>query len=244
MRRILTSILALVVITMAWHTATAQEVATEQPETTGPAPPGRVESRHESSGDIARPVPLYAEPTRPDHAGRVMVAVEINGQGPFRFIVDTGANHSALAPGVAERLALAPVAGEVVEVHGVTGSAMLPAVRVDSLRVGHLSLPSTALPVLPGNIFGGADGILGITGLGQMRLDVDFVNDRVVIGKSVGARAPGDFVTVRGSLWQGGLLLVRGRVGAIPVRVIVDTGAERTMGNLSLRSAILANSGA
>ena len=241
LRRILASIPVLAVSAVAWFTVTAQ-VAAEQPGTDEPSPPGGAEVRHESAAEIARPMPLYAEPTRPDHTGRVMVAVEINGQGPFRFIVDTGANHSAVAPGVAERLALAPATGEMVEVHGVTGAAMLPAVRVDSLRVGNLSLPSTALPVLPGNIFGGADGILGITGLGQMRLDVDFVNDRVVIGPSAGARATGDFVTVRGSLWQGGLLLVRGRVGAIPVRVIVDTGAERTMGNLSLRSAILRNS--
>ena len=192
--------------------------------------------------DEAQPEALYAEPTRPDRTGRVMAKVEINGQGPFRLIVDTGANRSALAPAVAERLGLPQVVGGVIEVHGVTGVEDLPAVEVESLRAGDLLLPSTVLPVLPGDIFGGADGFLGVAGLEQMRLAVDFVRDRVAIGPSNGRRAPPGYITVRGSLWQGGLLLVSGRVGAIPVKVIIDTGAERTMGNLMLRAEILKKS--
>jgi predicted aspartyl protease len=166
------------------------------------------------------------------------VAVEINGQGPFRFIVDTGANHSALSPSVAERLALPTVPGGV-EVHGVTGTATLPAVHVASLRAGDLSLPPSVMPVLPGDIFGGADGLLGVAGIQKMRLDVDFLHDRVSIGPSNGRRARDGFLVVRASLWQGGLLLVDGRVGSVPTKVIIDTGAERTMGNLPLRAAVL-----
>lgn len=207
------------------------------------APPGQSASQVERSGESeAQPEALYAEPTRPDRTGRVLAKVEINGQGPFRLIVDTGANRSALAPSVAERLGLPQVVGGVVEVHGVTGVEKLPAVEVASLRAGDLLLPSTVLPVLSGDIFAGADGFLGVAGLEQMRLEVDFVRDRVAIGPSNGRRAPSGYITVRGSLWQGGLLLVNGRVGAIPVKVIVDTGAERTMGNLKLRDAILESS--
>lgn len=192
--------------------------------------------------ETVQPEPLYADRTRADHAGRIQVDVEINGQGPFKFVVDTGANRSALAPGVAERLALPHVAGGLVETHGITGAAMLPAVDVASLRAGDLVLPSAALPVLPGDIFGGADGFLGVAGLRNMRLEVDFGRDRVWIGPSNGKRAPDDFIAVRATLWQGGLLLVNGTVGSIPVKVIIDTGAERTMGNLKLRAAIVERS--
>lgn len=232
-RRLLLTI-AMLATASAVDSAAAQEtppshaVATSQPPSDG-------------SG-TEQPGSLYADRTRADRAGRIQVDVEINGQGPFRFIVDTGANRSALAPGVAERLALPYVAGGVVEVHGVTGAAMLPAVQVASLRAGDLLLPSTVLPVLPGDIFGGADGFLGVAGLQAMRLDVDFARDRVSIGPSNGKRAPDDYITVKASLWQGGLLLVNGRVGAIPVKVIIDTGAERTMGNLKLRTAIVEKS--
>ena len=192
-------------------------------------------------GESPESEPLYAAPTRADQSGRILAAVEINGKGPYRFIVDTGANRSALAPGVAQQLGLPYVAGGV-EVHGVTGTAMLPAVQVASLRAGDLSLPPSVLPVLSGDILGDADGILGVAGIQGiqgLRLDVDFLHDRVSIGPSNGHRASNGFLVVRASLWQGGLLLVNGRVGTVRAKVIIDTGAEKTMGNPLLRVALL-----
>ena len=47
------------------------------------------------------------------------------------------------------------------------------------------------------------------------------------------------FIVVRASLWKGGLLLLNGRVGKVKAKVIIDTGAEHTMGNLPLRAALL-----
>jgi len=190
-------------------------------------------------GTQSEPGPLYAAPTRADRSGRILAAVEVNGRGPYRFIVDTGANRSALAPEVVRQLGLPDVTGGVVEVHGVTGMGMLPAVQVISLRAGELLLPASVLPVLPGDIFGGADGILGVAGIQGMRLDVDFFHDRVVIAPSNGRRAPDGFLVVRASLWKGGLLLVNGRVGNVKAKVIIDTGAEHSMGNLPLRAALL-----
>ena len=185
----------------------------------------------------AKPEAMYASPTRADRVGRILASVEINGRGPYRFIVDTGANSSALSPRVAEELALPLIEGGV-QVHGVTGTAMLPAVHVESLRVGGIELPPATLPLLPGDIFAGADGILGVAGIQQMRMDVDFANDRVEIAPSRGKRAPSGYLTVRANLWQGGLLLVDGRVGSVPTKVIIDTGAERTIGNMRLREAL------
>lgn len=179
---------------------------------------------------------LYAAPTRADRSGRILAAVTINGHGPYRFILDTGANSSALSPRLVEELGLPEVEG--VHVHGVTGSAVLPAVHVESMQAGAVELPPAVLPVLPGNILAGADGILGVTGMQQMRIDVDFIHDRVTIGRSSGRRATSGYVTAKARLWQGGLLVVAGRVGSIPTRIIIDTGAERTIGNLPLRSAI------
>jgi predicted aspartyl protease len=164
----------------------------------------------------------------------------VNGRGPYRFILDTGANSSALAPSVVEELGLPQADG--VQVHGVTGTAVLPAVHVQSMRAGAVELPPAVLPVLPGDIFAGADGILGVTGMQQMRIDVDFLHDRVSIFRSGGRRATSAYVTVKATLWQGGLLLVAGKVGSIPTKIIIDTGAERTIGNIPLRAAIIARS--
>lgn len=214
-------------VMLAWLLATATAVA-------DPAMPPL-----KSGTDAAPPKPgaMYASPTRADRVGRILASVEINGRGPYRFIVDTGANSSALAPRVADELALPAVEGGV-QVHGVTGTAMLPAVHVESLRVGGIVLPPGTMPLLPGDIFADADGILGVAGIQNMRMDVDFANDRVEIAPSHGKRAPSGYLTVRASLWQGGLLLVDGRVGSVPTKVIIDTGAERTIGNMQLREAL------
>jgi predicted aspartyl protease len=192
-----------------------------------------------SDGELAAAEPLYAAPTRADRAGRVHASVTINGAGPYRFILDTGANTSALAPHVAEELRLQGAGDTQVEVHGVTGSALLQAVRVESLRAGDVQLPPMNLPVLPGPVLGGADGILGINGLQASRIEIDFERDRVVIIPSTGRRPAQGMLVVPARLRKGGLLLVKGRVGKVPVQVIVDTGAEHTLGNLALRTALL-----
>ena len=191
------------------------------------------------AGELAEAEPLYAAPTRADRSGRIHASVMINDAGPYRFILDTGANTSALAPKVADDLALHGVSNTQIIVHGVTGSATLPAVRVESMQVGEVRIPATNLPVLPGPVFGGADGILGINALQKTRIDVDFENDRVSITTSSGRRALPGYLVVPATLRKGGLLLVKGKVGKIPVQVIIDTGAERTLGNLALRTALL-----
>jgi len=45
---------------------------------------------------------------RIDHIGRIFVPVTINGQEPFRFIVDTGAGRSTIAPTLVQKLNLEP----------------------------------------------------------------------------------------------------------------------------------------
>jgi predicted aspartyl protease len=190
-------------------------------------------------GELAAPEPLYAAPTRADRAGRIHASVTINGAGPYRFILDTGANTSALAPHVAQELGLQGAGDTQIHVHGVTGSALLQAVRVESLRAGDVQLPPMNLPVLPGPVLGGADGILGINGLQATRIEVDFERDRVVIVPSTGRRAQQGVLVVPARLRKGGLLLVKGKVGKVPVQVIIDTGAEHTLGNMALRTALL-----
>jgi predicted aspartyl protease len=164
--------------------------------------------------------------------------VLINGRGPFRFILDTGANTSALSPRIVQVLGLQTAAGESVGVHGVTGSEMLPFVRVATLRAGEIELLDGRLPVLAQHVFADADGILGVEGLQHARVDVDFSRDRVSISRPTRRRAPEGFLVVPARLEKNGLLLVNGRVGGVRVQIIIDTGAERSLGNLPLRDAL------
>jgi predicted aspartyl protease len=183
--------------------------------------------------------PLYARPVDLDQAGRVLAEVKINGRGPYRFILDTGANRSALSPLVAEELGLVAVGASSVIVHGVTGSATLPIVDVANLQVGDVVLESIRMPVLPASVLADADGILGVDGLQRAHIDVNFVTESVTVRPSTGRRAPSEYLVVPARVEHGGLLIVRGSIGRLPVRIIIDTGAERTLGNAPLRDALL-----
>ena len=179
--------------------------------------------------------PQFAIPTTTDRVGRVVTAVYIGEQGPLRFILDTGANRSALAERTVQSLGLVP--GGQAMVHGITGSAVMPTVEIAQLRAGELTFPGQRLAVLPDTIFAGADGILGIDVVQHARIDVDFANDQVSVRRS-GARALGDRVVVPARLSRGGLLLIHGKVGRVRVKAIIDTGAERSLGNEALRKAL------
>jgi len=85
-----------------------------------------------------RPASLYAAPTSIDRIGRIMAPVMVNGQGPFRFIVDTGASRSAISPSLAERLGLVPSVEDSLTVQGVTGSDQVPSVMIDRLQAGEM----------------------------------------------------------------------------------------------------------
>src|SRR5262245_53344440 len=72
--------------------------------------------------EVFRPEePLFASPTRVDRIGRIVAPVFINGKGPFRLVVDTGASHTTFSPALAQTLGLRPTHDSSVELNGVTG---------------------------------------------------------------------------------------------------------------------------
>lgn len=179
--------------------------------------------------------PEFAIPTTLDRAGRVVATVHFGDLGPFRFVVDTGANRSAISQSAAARIG-AREAGPAL-VHGITGSAMMPQVLVDELRVGDLRFREQRLAILPNAVFGGTDGILGIDTLQKARVDIDFVHDQVTVRRSTDATPP-NRVVVRATLRHKGLMLIPGKVGKVAIKAIIDTGAERSLGNEQLLAAL------
>lgn len=185
---------------------------------------------------------LYAAPTRWDRIGRIAAPVMINGQGPFRMILDTGANQSVITTRVADVLGLPLVPDTKVLLHGVTGSAVVPFVQLQSMQTGDLIQENIRVAVL-GTVMGGADGILGSQGFGGLRITVEFDRDRITIEQSRGQRARSTEGTIPATLRFGRLLVVDGHVGRIRVKAVIDTGAEVTLGNLALRDALIQRRG-
>ena len=170
-----------------------------------------------------------------DAAARLTAPVMINGQGPFSFIVDTGAQRSVLADDLAARLSLAP--GDPIRVHGVAGQVIAAGARVARLEVGTRALVDVDLPLLSRHDIG-ADGVLGIDALQGQTVLLDFVHSKIFVRASTPEHHASDEIVVRAKSRFGQLILVDSSFANDPVLVVIDTGAEASIANLSLQTLI------
>jgi predicted aspartyl protease len=181
--------------------------------------------------------PRYVAPTRRDKIGRIWAPVLINGKGPFRLVLDTGASHSALTAQVAEALGIPVDASHSIMLRGTTGSVAVPVVPVETLEVGDLLMEPRRLPIVP-DALGGAEGILGTDGLANKRIHIDFRRDNITIMRSKNERAGSGFTTIPVKFLRGRLLAVDAYLGGVPVKAVIDTGGQATLGNEALRVAL------
>jgi predicted aspartyl protease len=181
---------------------------------------------------------LLALPTTRDHIGRVIVKAMINGKGPYRFIVDTGATHSTITPDLARSLGLTPTDKSTVVLNGITGTSQVAAVTLDKLQAGDLTLDGLLVPVLAAPIMAGADGIFGAAGLTEKSLSVDFQRNFVEISSGVQAGVRAEALKIHAARVTHGLMVLPVQIGNVHALAVIDTGAERTLGNLALRNAL------
>ena len=181
--------------------------------------------------------PRFVAPTRRDQIGRIWAPVFINERGPFRLVLDTGASHSAVTAMVAMALGIPTNQSPPVMLRGVTGSATVPTIHVDTLSVGDVAVDSAVLPIVP-DAMGGAEGILGSEGLANKRIFIDFRHDRITITYSHGEKTGRDFVRIPFHSMHGQLIVVDATVGNVHTKAIIDTGGQTTIANLALRDAL------
>lgn len=176
-----------------------------------------------------------------DPSQRLTIEVMLNGSGPYRFIVDTGAERSVLADDVAAALGLAPVGRVVID--GIVRKIPADLVGLKSLTYGPFSLNDVRVPVLPRRYLL-VDGYLGLDAISDKRVTLDFQHRQLKIEASNrrmdGYIADQDIirVIVRGS--AGRLRANRCWVDGVAASAFVDTGAEVSMGNSALKAALVA----
>jgi len=186
----------------------------------------------------ALPEPLFILDAKPDADDRLTVEVWLNGQGPFQFIVDSGAGRSVLSAAVAERLGLAR--GPNVLIHGISGAETYPTAQVATLVVGDARLIQASLPVLPNDRVGG-DGLLGVDILEDRNVIMDFAGRRLEVRRSrVGldrVQMPRE-VSVMADDRFGRLTVADCRVDGARALAFIDTGGGVSIGNMALSRAI------
>jgi predicted aspartyl protease len=177
---------------------------------------------------------------RNDFFQRMTVPVRVSGTGPYRFLVDTGADRTAISRELASRLGL--VAGESAELHSISRASMVDTAMVPSLQLTRKEMKVRDAPLLLSQNMG-ADGILGVDSLRSQRIMFDFDKQTMAIVPS----ATPDFrdepgtIVVEASRRNGRLIVTEATANGHSVVVIVDTGSQITLGNQALHRALLGN---
>jgi predicted aspartyl protease len=186
-------------------------------------PPARLDDSLEIEGET-----LEARRQR----ARLFVDVQVNGQGPFRFLVDSGADRSVIGSALAQRLGLAPAG--MARVQSMAGATDVETVRLETLAVGPSVSTGMRLPAL-GETFIGADGLLGIDALAESRILLDYEKRQVTVqdSRSQPARGP-DEIVVTARRRKGQLILTEVRVSDQRLYAVIDSGSEMTVGTLAL----------
>ena len=176
---------------------------------------------------------------------RMALRVTINGRRGAVFVLDTGAGRTVIAEDLARAWDL-PARAPVL-VHGLTAAQLAPTVHINRLSFGGRRLNGIEAPVFPRRLLA-ADGLMGLDVLGRFRLDLNISARRVQLTPS----GP-DVVAVGSAGYRASRLqrqerpARRGRFGALILRavveghdtdVFVDTGAQYSIGNMALLTAV------
>jgi predicted aspartyl protease len=201
-----------------------------------PAEPNRLQS--EAVPTIDRQTTTDEVAIGRDQGDRMTVAVTVGGNGPYRFLVDTGAERTVISRQLANRLNLS--SGKDTVLHSVVGANDVSTVFIPHLRVSSNVISVVDAPALEASNIG-ADGMLGIDSLRSQRVMFDFKARTMSITPSNQPleRMEGDTIVVRARSKNGRLIFTQAEIDGQPVTVIVDTGSQVTIGNLALERSLM-----
>lgn len=170
-------------------------------------------------------------------ASRMTVAVNVNGTGPYKFVVDSGADTSVVGERIAAKLQLPP--GRRTILNSMTDSQYVDRVLVDELQLGPTRVTDLEVPVLRERNLG-ADGLLGLDALVEQRLMLDFEKRLITVDDG---REPlpryDNMIVVTARLRKGQLILTQVTADRKRLEAVIDTGSEITIGNTALRDQLM-----
>jgi predicted aspartyl protease len=171
---------------------------------------------------------------------RMTVPVRLSGAGPYQFLVDTGADRTAVSRDIVSKLKLQRAGG--AELHTVSGISNVSTARIDDLQVTRRPESVDAAVLESSNM--GADGIVGVDVLRSQRIQFDFDRQTMSIVPSETpdfAYEPGTIV-VRARRKNGRLVVTDAVANGEHLTVVLDTGSQVSVGNQALRRRLVGNS--
>jgi len=168
---------------------------------------------------------------------RLTVPVTIMGQGPYRFMIDTGAQATVLSRDLADRLQLFDRSSATLV--AMASTREVETISVERFALGTREFTIQTAPLLEAANIGGADGILGLDSLQHQRVLFDFENNTLAVADAdrLGGNRGFDIV-VRARRQLGQLIIHRAKIDGVSVAVIIDTGAQGSVGNPVLQQRL------
>lgn len=187
-----------------------------------------------------------AAPASPDPAGEtdvltyekkgslMAVAVTVTGQGPYAFLVDSGAERTFISQELVDKLSLQP--GKSVRVHSMTNAQTLSTARIPQLQFSRKRVSDIQAPLLPAAYIGAA-GILGVDSLRRQRVEFNFKDRTMTITPSRAEEEQWarDAIVVTAKSIYGRLVLTDATIDGQKVLAVIDTGSDLSVGNRELQ---------
>ena len=116
-----------------------------------------------------------------DAASHLMVDVHINGNGPYHFVVDTGATMVALTARDAEMLGIHPAASDyTIAVSTANGRSRAAPVTLGKVEIGSITIRDVSAMVMPEDAL--SENLLGMTFLSRLQR-YEYSKGRLVLEK-------------------------------------------------------------
>ena len=187
---------------------------------------------------MTAPLPFRLTPGRQP---LIVLEALVNGSGPLKFLLDTGAGPTLVTPGAAERLRL-ETRGSEERAHGIGGEVGFRAATLDSIQVGSIRKPDFPVLVTPSleaisqALGEPIDGDLGHSFFGDTILTIDYAAGTVTFTAPDTGSSP-DTSGLPFTLLHESKPLVEIPVwlnGDGPFEFVLDTGASTTAMSPSL----------
>jgi len=179
---------------------------------------------------------------RGDLYDRMTVPVHLAGHGSYRFMVDTGADRTTISRQLATKLQLP--AGRPALMHSITSVSEVQTAKIPAMQLGTKTVWLSDAPMLEQSHMG-ADGILGTDSLKSKRVLFDFKAQTISILSGTDKLLPQERGTIVVSARQknGRLILTKATAGGVPLDLVLDTGAQTSVGNEALRKSLMRSGG-
>ena len=189
---------------------------------------------------------ISREAASQDKAARITVPVMIDGRGPFDFVIDTAADRTVISRELAASLALHP--GPSTILHDTAGVQEVGTAIIRRLSFGGREVGAIDAPMLPASGLG-ADGMLGIDSLSGQKIMLDPHGRTFQSGPSAPdpdsetLNLGSETIIVQGRRRFGQLILVDADSHGEPIYVVLDSGAQNTIGNAALHRLVAEDAG-